>query len=73
MTTVPPPKADPLDEPAGDVTPRRYPALVARLMEARDCGKPAAETWIADHGRDAAEKRIRARWTFRDTAWGGSQ
>jgi hypothetical protein len=71
--TVPAPKADPLDEPDA-VVPRPHGDLVADLMEARDCDKAAAEDWIAAHGADAAERVIRARWTFAGRErWGGGE
>lgn len=60
---VDPPKADPLDV-AGEasVSPRPYADLVTGVMEARDCAKPVAEDWVDEHGREAAERLLLARW-----------
>ncbi|WP_277553788.1 hypothetical protein [Halobaculum limi] len=60
---VDPPKTDPLDvDDDAPVNPRPYDDLVTGVMEARGCSKSAAETWVDDHGREAAERFLLARW-----------
>jgi len=44
------------------VEPRPDARLVPAVMEARNCSKPAAEAFIDDHGRQQAERVVRARW-----------
>ncbi|QZY00259.1 hypothetical protein [Halobaculum rubrum] len=61
---VDPPKTDPLDvDDEATVSPRPYADLVAGVMEARGCAKPAAEDWVDEQGREAAERFLLARWT----------
>ena len=60
---VDPPKADPLDvDEESPVDPRPYEDLVHGVMEARGCPKPDAEAWVAEHGPEAAERFLLARW-----------
>jgi hypothetical protein len=61
MSAVPPPKHGLVAETP--VTPRPHSQLVAAIMEARDCAKPAAEAFIDEHGREHAERVVRARWS----------
>jgi len=60
---VPPERADPLAVGDDSVTPRPRDDLVAGLMEARDCPRPAAERYLAEHGPEHAERVLLARWT----------
>lgn len=63
---VDPPKTDPLDvDDDAAVSPRPYADLVHGVMEARGCSKPDAEAWVDEHGRNAAERFLLARWAGR--------
>jgi hypothetical protein len=46
----------------GTVTPRPDARLVPAVMEARRCSRPQAVQWIDAHGREHAERAVRARW-----------
>ena len=48
--------------PETDVTPRPHSHLVADIMEARDCSKPDAESFIDCEGAEQAERVVRSRW-----------
>ncbi|QZP37156.1 hypothetical protein [Halobaculum magnesiiphilum] len=60
---VDPPRTDPLDvDDDASVSPRPYADLVHGVMEARGCSKPDAEDWVDEHGREASERFLLARW-----------
>lgn len=48
--------------PETAVTPRPHAQLVAAIMEARDCQRPAAEDYIEREGAGQAERTVRSRW-----------